>query len=246
MVEVETGHPVATDSPDHLQPWGTARDNSRNPRFNERLYRLFETPPRVLDLGCSGGGFVRDCLDDGCFAVGIEGSDYSKRMLRAEWPRLADRFLFTADITKPFTVNEQFDVVTAWEVLEHLPREGLEQFCANVKRHLAPAGLAIFSISSTEEVIHGTRLHQTVESKRWWTQEFARNGLTHLPAFEDYFNGQYVRGPLQNAPDSFHLILSTDIAQAPQAATLPMRQRLLDRWYRTRLHRLLRVAVGLR
>jgi hypothetical protein len=78
---VKTEFPVALDSPDHLCPWGTARDSSTNSRFNEKVYRLFEPLgrfPRVLDLGCSGGGFVRACLNDGCLAVGIEGSDFSK------------------------------------------------------------------------------------------------------------------------------------------------------------------------
>lgn len=56
---VETDYPVALDSPDHIIPWGTARDNSSNLRFNSKLYRLFDFTnryPKVLDLGCSGGG----------------------------------------------------------------------------------------------------------------------------------------------------------------------------------------------
>src|SRR5215468_10939781 len=78
---------VAFESPDHLFPTGTRRDNSRNWRFNVKLYQLLgRRMPRIgprgawvywpniqlkiLDLGCSGGGFVKDCLDDGYFAVG--------------------------------------------------------------------------------------------------------------------------------------------------------------------------------
>lgn len=57
MIELRTDNPVAWDSPDHLEPWGTRNDNSINKAFNRRLFRLF--PPekviRVLDLGCAGG-----------------------------------------------------------------------------------------------------------------------------------------------------------------------------------------------
>src|SRR5512135_1035148 len=39
-IEVVTRHPLASASPDHLCPMGTAHDNSVNPAFNERLFRL--------------------------------------------------------------------------------------------------------------------------------------------------------------------------------------------------------------
>src|SRR4051812_27451294 len=86
-VSLTATRPVAIHSPDYIEPWGTRRDNSRNRRFNHKLYKLFlnRRSLRILDLGCSGGGFVRDCIDDGHFAVGLEGSDYSKRVGRAEW-----------------------------------------------------------------------------------------------------------------------------------------------------------------
>jgi hypothetical protein len=41
-VVFETDHPVATTSPDHIMPWGTAHDNSVNPNFNYRMLRLFK------------------------------------------------------------------------------------------------------------------------------------------------------------------------------------------------------------
>lgn len=57
MIELKTNYPLATSSPDFISPWGTRRDNSRNPRFNKKIYRLFPNKViRVLDLGCSGGG----------------------------------------------------------------------------------------------------------------------------------------------------------------------------------------------
>ena len=104
---LEAQEEVAYSSPDHAQPWGTKNDNSKNPRFNQKLYKLYsqlQTPLRVLDLGCSGGGFVRSCINEGCFAVGIEGSDYSRRHKRCEWAVIPE-FLFTADITRKFRLS---------------------------------------------------------------------------------------------------------------------------------------------
>ena len=255
-VEVETKKPVAYNSPDHLQPWGTSSNSSTNRRFNWKLYPIFYKlmrPLRILDLGCSGGGFVRSCLNDGCLAVGLEGSDYSKRMLRAEWAYLADRFLFTADLTAPFTISAtyddggtelvKFDAITSWDVLEHIKTEDLPSVIENIKRHLAPSGLCIFSISTDEEIINGIKLHQTVEKREWWIDLFARHGLHHLEPFNEWFATQYVRGPKYNAPGSFHLILSLDPSQAPEPFGRTRRMKFWDWWYGSRPYWLLQEII---
>jgi 2-polyprenyl-3-methyl-5-hydroxy-6-metoxy-1,4-benzoquinol methylase len=77
-IRVVTDKPVALDSPDHLHPWGTTRDNSVNLAFNRRLsWWIPASMLRVLDLGCAGGEFVKSILDLGGISIGIEGSDYS-------------------------------------------------------------------------------------------------------------------------------------------------------------------------
>lgn len=256
-IMVETDHPVAADSPDHLEPVGTVKDNSRNARFNEKLFRLFagrEEPLRVLDLGCSGGGFVRDLHDVGCIAVGIEGSDHSRRLRRGEWPMLDGVALFTADITREFTVMGavngsssplQFELVTAWEVLEHLPESSIPAVCRNIARHVAPHGFVVASTSPHSVVVNGVELHQTQREKGWWLERFEEAGLHHVPRLETYFNGQYIRGPRQGDPESFHLVLARDPAALPAIPTLSPQHRALDVWLGSRPYRLTRLALGL-
>lgn len=57
-IKIITSKSVAFDSPDHVRPWGTARDNSVNLAFNRKLFWWFRERPRVLDLGCSGGDLL--------------------------------------------------------------------------------------------------------------------------------------------------------------------------------------------
>src|SRR4051812_40605701 len=110
MIVVKTSKPIAYDSPDHITPVGSARDNHLNHEFNRKLYQVFPIDRvRVLDLGCAGGGFVKSILAAGGFAIGIEGSDYSKVRKRAEWATIPDS-LFTADMTEPFEVEEQYTI----------------------------------------------------------------------------------------------------------------------------------------
>jgi len=198
-IVVATQKPIAFDSPDHLVPWGTANDNSRNYRFNEKIYQIYYSYPRpwrILDIGCAGGGFVRDCLNDGCFAVGLEGSDYSKKFKRAEWATIPDN-LFTCDVTENFDVYVQtgdiqkpvsFELVTSWELMEHIAEHKIAAVAENVKKHLAEHGLWIMSVATVDDIVNGVNLHQTVQPKEWWIEKFASLGLYHVPAFVDFFN----------------------------------------------------------
>lgn len=241
-IVLQTDHPVALHSPDHLCPWGTRYDNSVNLRFNEKLEALYPRSAtetmQVLDLGCSGGGFVKSILDRGGLGVGLEGSDYSLRHRRAEW-RTIPEFLFTCDITKPFALELdqqgertplRFHVITAWEVMEHIAERELPPLIANVKRHLRPDGLWIISVASTDDIVNGVNLHQTVKPRDWWIRLCSEHGLTAIPAFESYFNTQYVRGPKYGAPSSFHLVLSASPADAPRVPRPRLLERVYDRW----------------
>jgi SAM-dependent methyltransferase len=237
---VKTEREVAYESPDHLTPWGTKQNNSTNGRFNDKLYKLYprQEQLKVLDMGCSGGGFVKSCLDDGCFALGLEGSDFSKRHRRAEWRSIPEH-LFTCDVTGDFEIlieagselkRLEFDVVTCWEMIEHIAEPDIAEVAENVKRYLAPGGIWIMSVSPNEEVIHGVRLHQTVQPKSWWVGKFTELGLEHSERHVRYFNTQFVRGPKYNGPGSFHLVLTTDKKRLPAIPRETLLRRLNDLW----------------
>ena len=222
-VRLHTEHPLAIDSPDHVHPLGAALGNTRAPWFVARCEQLMGRKLSVLDIGCSGGGMVLDFSLRGHRAVGLEGSDYSLRRLRAEWRLLGDR-LFTCDVTHPFEVEDlerhermTFDLVTAWDVMEHFPEQGLPQVFANVATHLKPGGLFIGSLSTrhSTRAPDGSRYHQTVRDRAWWTRFFADQGL---PLWGDHpfdhvdfarGNGASPRSPADfaAAPDTgFHFV----------------------------------------
>jgi 2-polyprenyl-3-methyl-5-hydroxy-6-metoxy-1,4-benzoquinol methylase len=213
-MDIITDDPVALDSPDHLVPWGTAHDNSRNERFNARLMSLVPSDRlAVLDLGCSGGGQVRSFIEQGYLAVGVEGSDYSQRSLRAEWATIPD-FLFTADITKPFVIQGggregavPFGVVTLWEVIEHIRECDLPAVLRNIDAHLMHGGLVIMSVSPNSDIIDGTELHQNIKPQDWWDDFLYRAGWQNHKGLVEYFGDDFVRGGA-NAPNSFHYVLS--------------------------------------
>lgn len=183
-LRIATDHPIALDSHDHLYPRGTKNDNTRHPRFPLACERVFGRKVTHVDLGCAGGGLVWDFLLAGHLSVGVEGSDYSLLNQRAEWAVLPTH-LFTADITHPFHSVDadgsalRFDVVTAWEVFEHIPQESIQGFLSNIRENLADGGLLVASIATfdSEDPETGARWHATVRPREEWLQLLQDEGF---------------------------------------------------------------------
>ncbi len=180
---LRTDFPVAINSDDHIFPCGTMRDNTRHPRFVRAIEIIFGKKISTLDLGCAGGGLVMDFLLAGNDSMGIEGSDYSERWVRAEWGTIPHR-LFTADITKPFNIYNhakpaKFELITAWEVLEHIPENEIPNLFQNIRNHLAFGGLFVGSVATFphEDPVTGAVWHVTVKPKEWWHSVAVASGF---------------------------------------------------------------------
>lgn len=223
-ITLETKYPVAYESLDHLYPHGTIRDNTRYPRFVEKCETLLapKTDLAFLDLGCSGGGMVLEAALRGHISMGLEGSDCSKKEQRAEWRLLGDR-LQTCDITKPFCLRDaaggvrQFDIITAWEVLEHIAETDLPGLFDNIKKHLADGGIFVGSIANWDDIDpeSGVNWHVTVHPYDWWKAKFEAAGFrvcTELFDVIDLARGGYNPPHCYEAPypetdtqKSFHI-----------------------------------------
>jgi 2-polyprenyl-3-methyl-5-hydroxy-6-metoxy-1,4-benzoquinol methylase len=232
---LETDHPIAVSSNDTKFPRGSKNDNSIAPRFNHKLYGFLGQRQRlrVLDLGCAGGGFVRSLIDDGHFAVGLEGSDYPVLNQASEWSTIQDH-LFTCDITKPFKLTDRktkerlfFDAITAWEVMEHIAEDDLPALFENVDSHLAPGGYLIFSVATflDWDSRTGCVWHVTVKPRSWWEEKFASLGFL-VEDRHPFGKDDWLRGSGQCRDDwhedqglGFHVVLRRKAESAVAAET---------------------------
>lgn len=190
-MNVITDFPVAYESFDHIEPKGTANDNTRGIAFVQRVEEIAEGRKiRFADLGCSGGGLVKDFVERGHYAIGIEGSDYSQRNKRAEWATIPDN-LFTADITKPFFIVEEgitglCDMITAWDVLEHIQEVDLGVLITNIRNNLKTNGLFVATIATFEDHPH----HVTLKEKDWWLDLFKKYKM--IEAGDNFIGEQHL------------------------------------------------------
>jgi 2-polyprenyl-3-methyl-5-hydroxy-6-metoxy-1,4-benzoquinol methylase len=178
MISVITNHLIAYSSLDHTHPLGAIHDNSTNLLLLNEIDSVLK-PKTVLDLGCSGGQWVIDWHNHGRVAIGLEGSDWPLRQQRANWPNYFGKNLFLADITYPFEIFQNdnklfFDLVTAWEVLEHIEESSLDSLFGNIQGLLSDNGVFLGTVSHVGSPHMGVDLHRTIKDLQWWEKKFSQ------------------------------------------------------------------------
>ncbi len=181
MVKVITQHEIAEESLDHKFPCGVFNDNSASHELVHEIMSFFTDSPKVLDIGCAGGQFVIDCNAIGCVAVGIEGSNVVSTDEKANgylnWQEYKNKYLFHANATKEYSIIDiktndlmKFDLISAWEVIEHIEENDLEMFFEQIHKHLSDSGIFIGTISvvTCYDPNNKIDLHRTVKPKEWW------------------------------------------------------------------------------
>jgi SAM-dependent methyltransferase len=99
-----------------------------------RVAQGLSAAPRILDVGCGKGYFVRACIDAGLDARGVDLSDTAIRYAR-------DTLKVPAECGRVEDLPESsgaFDVVTFWATIEHVP-DPVATLSA-IRRVLRPGG----------------------------------------------------------------------------------------------------------
>lgn len=184
-VDLLTERPIALDSNDHLTPDSTAEGIGRPTHYVRHCIDVLGQDISVLDIGTGAAGVVYEFLMNSVQAFGIDGSDYCRRNRVGYWP-LLPHSLKTADITHPFRFENggkqlKFRLISAWEVLEHIPEEGLGALFSNISAQLTDDGYFIGSVSLLEyNDPTGRPYHVTLKPREWWVEAFASGGLEWL------------------------------------------------------------------
>ena len=154
------------------------RDYERqNPRRKMRFYRMLAEKavgglgrPRVVDVGCAFGSFL-SALDARWRLYGMDVSEYAVERARHAVPHA--RFEVSGLPRMPFV--GRFDLITAFDVIEHVP--SLDQVLPAVRGKLEPNAHFLFVVpvydGPTGPVVRlldrdATHLHRN--SRRFWLE----------------------------------------------------------------------------
>lgn len=105
----------------------------------EHIWRLMPPPAKLLDIGCYCGGFLDIAKETGYDVTGLEPSKWATELCHMRnHSNVTQGTISSLPIT-----NSPFDIITAWDVIEHLdsPRDDLMK----INQSLRLGGKFVFS-----------------------------------------------------------------------------------------------------
>ena len=125
------------------------------------------SPRSVLDVGCGVGTWARVWIESGVDdVVGVDGNYVDKQLL--EIPE----YLFVShDLRQPLNLKRKFDLVTCFEVAEHLPADSAAILVESLTRH---ADVVVFSAAIPGQ---GGVGHINEQWPSYWARHFADCGF---------------------------------------------------------------------
>lgn len=114
---------------------------------HKRALAFCRNKRRALDIGCGCSGRLIDLLLGEGFNV--EGVDVSRRMIELASRRHPDIVFHHADICT-WTFPQQYDFITAWDSIWHVPLSAHEEVLIRMFAHLNQGGVCVFSMGGLD------------------------------------------------------------------------------------------------
>jgi hypothetical protein len=193
-----TDNPIALDSEDHRNPRGALdQQGHEGKEFFQAIKVSYPDIKSVIDLGTGSGWFITNALDLGFEAYGIDGTDAVDET--GPWYLLKNKRLFHADLRYPFCLEEhcsprgllgiigspyrksgqefpiKVDLITSWDVLEHMAEDQIDTVMNNIVKHLKPLGYFMGTIYFEVEGNEG--YHTLCKPREWWISKFEEFGF---------------------------------------------------------------------
>ena len=142
---------------------GTRYGSSNHGQHAYALVQSFK-PRFVVDFGCGRNLFIQHLRK-----LGIDGLGVDFAFPEADIVAPMHRVPLSADIA---------EVVTAFDTLEHLLPEEVDEVLDEMRRIAVPGGRFVFSICTRESKtkVNGEGLHPTVRSRAWWLERIGQVG----------------------------------------------------------------------
>jgi len=127
---------------------------------------------KVLEIGCAIGGFSSLLKERNFDVYTSDISSYVINYARKFWPEIK---FYEFDIQEGIPINEQFEIIFAFEVLEHLgnPLEALK----NMYKKLFLNGTLICSTPPPYKKYFKIKGHVNIKSKEEWFNLFQQAGF---------------------------------------------------------------------
>jgi ubiquinone/menaquinone biosynthesis C-methylase UbiE len=151
---------------------------------------------KLLDVGCGEGYYVRDAIEEGIDAYGI---DIASHALENALDTVKNKISFGSITDIPFA-NDEFDSMTAFDVIEHIHPKDTLNAIAEIRRVLKPGGIIILTTPSSSFGDWVSDLtHINVRPPKFWKlilEEYDfKVQLYYVPSFLKYYMKKHIPLP---------------------------------------------------
>ena len=122
---------------------------------------------KILDYGCGVGDYLEFMQKNGYDVLGMEPNDSARKIAQS---KIGKDKVVSTELEQ---INEKFDVITLWHVLEHIPN--LNEIIAQLKNHLTENGTLIIAVPN----------HQSYDAKYYGEKWAAYDVPRHLWHFTE-------------------------------------------------------------
>jgi len=129
-------------------------------------------PATVIDVGCGTGALLSAFRELGCSVNGLEYAEGGLAYCRARGLNVA-KFDIEHDSVSSAQLTKKYDVVTSFEVAEHLPARHADRFTALL------ASLSPLIVMSAAPPGQGGTDHVNEQPRSYWIDKFKRRGRSY-------------------------------------------------------------------
>lgn len=156
-----------------LVHFGFKRAAQRNaPIVSSTLREVMPDVKTIVDVGCGPGLYVREFIDTGFKAIGVE---YSPKLRRSGEKRGVQIFPFDVSVPTPHPPGAPFDLAVSFEVGEHISPDLADAF---VKYFRGLTRRVVFSAAHPGQ---GGTAHINEQPREYWIKKFEANGFKYDP-----------------------------------------------------------------
>ncbi|MEO0084859.1 MAG: class I SAM-dependent methyltransferase [candidate division WOR-3 bacterium] len=122
-----------------------------------RLIGHFKTKGKLLDIGCGYGVFLQVAKQKGWEVFGVELSQSAVKYCQTVY----NLNIFNGEIEDSNFPDQFFDVITGWDILEHIPDP--PPFLKAIRRLIKKDGILALSLPNIESLV------AKFSGSKWWT-----------------------------------------------------------------------------
>jgi 2-polyprenyl-3-methyl-5-hydroxy-6-metoxy-1,4-benzoquinol methylase len=138
----------------------------------EFIQSKIPTPARILDIGCGDGTFIKLMADHGWDATGLDPS----LPFTATPENLDGKSRLIGGTLADVPQNELYDVVTLWDVVEHV--EQPHKLISDAAAHVAPGGMLIVETGNYQSA------GRISSGDEWWNYQMDHRWYLAPPQLE--------------------------------------------------------------